>query len=206
LGEGKAFVLGSNGPEVPTATAWYTQAGENGQVMRSFVIDFVPYRLLQAQIDALPEGALQARFQTHKSLRAMLAGTRPPKAGTLPGPGMLLAKAGAEPGPGVAIDYTIVTTRLLNVNFGSGTKTGYAAVGQTNSDYWNLGSFAGASTAVLTNLAWSDTNASTVGIIVSNAPGVASNSLTTDPMYSSYVMPTNGGSISLTITNLPSNT
>jgi len=206
LGEGKAFVLGSNGPEVPTATAWYTQAGENGQVMRSFVIDFVPYRLLQAQIDALPEGALQARFQTHKSLRAMLARTRPPKAGTLPGPGMLLAKAGAEPGPGVAIDYTIVTTRLLNVNFGSGTKTGYAAVGQTNSDYWNLGSFAGASTAVLTNLAWSDTNASTVGIIVSNAPGVASNSLTTDPMYSSYVMPTNGGSISLTITNLPANT
>jgi len=205
-GQGRAFVLGSNGPEVPTATAWHTQPGENGQGKRSFVTDFVPYRALEAQINALPQGALHARSVPHKSLRSMLAATKAPAGSAKPATNMLLAKAGTDLEPGVAIDYAIVTTRLLNVNFGGGTKVGYAAVGQTNSDYWNGTNFAGASVAVLTNLAWSDTNASTVGIIVSNAPGRATNTITTDPMYSSYVMPTNNGSITLTITNLPSNT
>jgi len=205
-GQGRAFVLGSNGPEVPTATAWHTQPGENGQGTRSFVIDFVPYRALEAQINALPPGTLHAHSAPYQSLRSMLAATKPPAGNAQPGSSMLLAKAGTEPEPGVAIDYAIVTTRLLNVNFGGGTKVGYGTVGQTSSDYWNGTNFAGASLAVLTNLAWSDTNASTVGIIVSNAPGRATNTITTDPMYSSYVMPTNGGSITLTITNLPSNT
>ena len=205
-GQGRAFVLGSNGPEVPTATAWHTQEGAGGQGKRSFVIDFVPYPLIEAQIRALPQGTLHAQSVPKKSLGSMLAATKTPAGSAKPGTTMLLARAGTEPEPGVAIDYSIVSTRLLNVNFGGGTKVGYAAVGQTSSDYWNGTNFAGASVAVLTNLAWSDTNSSTVGIIVSNAPGVATNTLTTDPMYSSYVMPTNTGSITLTITNVPSNT
>ena len=63
----------------------------------------------------------------------------------------------------------------------------------------NTGSEPGA----LANLYWSDFNPSSVGIVVSNAPGVGSNPFCLDVMYQDFSHPTNTGSITVLITNLP---
>jgi len=198
LGEGRAFALGSTGPSVPTATAWHEDSG------RSFVVDFTPYRVIESEIESLPQGVLESRYQPKKSLRTMLAETSAPARRPAAEKEMLLAQAGSKLDKGVVIDYVLVSSPILDVSFG-GAKAGFAAIGQTNIDYWNHYSAAGASVGVLTNLLWTTTNGSSVGLIVSNAPGVVSNGFALDPMYAQNVCPTNGGSISVTLTNLPSN-
>src|SRR5204862_224035 len=56
-----------------------------------------------------------------------------------------------------------------------------------------------------TNLAWSDTNSSTVGVTVDNAPGQWYNPVS-DGMFSTYIYPWNGSNITVTVTNLPPGT
>jgi hypothetical protein len=105
--------------------------------------------------------------------------------------------------PGVVLDYLIVNTPLLNVEFAYAGKFGPAAAGYDPYDYWNPYSFEGYSTGWLANLYWSDWSQSAVGLVVSNAPGVGLNPFCLDPMYQYFIHPTNGGQITVTITNLP---
>src|SRR5207249_311307 len=55
-----------------------------------------------------------------------------------------IAQTDLKSEPGVVMDYLIVNSPLLNINFNGGgpEKTGFAAIGQTANDIWNDYSFA----------------------------------------------------------------
>lgn len=99
---------------------------------------------------------------------------------------------------------------LMDISFGGNppTKTGFAAVGLTTSDYWNPygTSYGGLTYGVITNLAWVDGASSGASLLVSNAPySFAWIVHPPDPMYDrgSYV---NTGRITLTLTNMSAGT
>jgi hypothetical protein len=99
---------------------------------------------------------------------------------------------------------------LIDVDFGAGNvggEVGFAATGQTTNDFWNFytrddGQGGYLTLGSLTNLKYADGSASTVGLIVGNAPGAWANS-SSDEMFHSYIYPFSGNA-SLTVTNLPS--
>jgi len=98
--------------------------------------------------------------------------------------------------------------RLINVDAGqnAGPKVGLAAVGQTGSDVWNTYQQPSSTYGVLQNLVYADSTASQVGLIVQNAPGfwgIQSPPAPIDPMYDQFVYPFDGGSVSVSVTNLP---
>src|SRR2546430_16712491 len=76
------------------------------------------------------------------------------------------------------IDPNAFSQPLLNVDFGSGTnsaKVGFAAIGQTTSDFWNLysrddGKGGYRTLGTITNLKWADGTSSAVGLTAANAP------------------------------------
>ncbi|HEX5222012.1 MAG TPA: hypothetical protein VFZ59_20785, partial [Verrucomicrobiae bacterium] len=78
-------------------------------------------------------------------------------------------------------------------------------MGQTTNDVWNWYVAPGASSAAMTNLVWSDSSGSTVGIVVSNAVGQSTNTACVDAMYRSFVYKDGAQHLTVTITNLPSN-
>ena len=91
--------------------------------------EFAPRMNGVAAVVAVREAKINLRlwrvnFAFGQSLRSMLATTQAPAAEAKPATSLFLARAGTEPEPGVAIDYAIVSTRLLNVNFGGGSKVG----------------------------------------------------------------------------------
>ncbi|HEY9172943.1 MAG TPA: thrombospondin type 3 repeat-containing protein [Verrucomicrobiae bacterium] len=229
---GKAFTLGKTGAYVPVGKAWQLLRGPEGEALQCLV-EATPYALIAPQLDALPaagapEGAravrdfkdvLQAsRLPVKKAQdkREMAADLPSRPAGQLPGKAigtadshpqlrerMTLAQAAVDATPGVVLDYLIVVTPLLNVNFADNSKLGGAAVGQNDSDLWNSYTNVGVNFGALTNLLWSDGSASTVGLTITNAQGAADNPFCLDPMYASYLYPSNSGHILVTITNLP---
>lgn len=91
---------------------------------------------------------------------------------------------------------------LLNIAFGgTSPKLGPAVVGVATNDVWNEYHHAGVSSLVsVTNLLWSDSNASPVTMTVSNAPGEWNNGAG-DNMYGPYTYQY-GGAIPITFTNL----
>jgi hypothetical protein len=102
--------------------------------------------------------------------------------------------------------------RLFNIDFGAhanpffSIKTGKAAVGLSDSDFWNLYSRDGAngeylSFSELLNLKLSDGIATDADLYVSGAPG-AWYTFNPDPMFESYLYPGNPN-INITLTNLP---
>jgi len=100
---------------------------------------------------------------------------------------------------------------LLDVDFGGSssdnTKTGFAAIGQTSSDFWNFYNRTDSSgnwqnNGALTNLKLVDGTITPIGLVVNNAPGAWLNG-STDPMYNTYIYPF-GGVATVTLTNLPS--
>jgi hypothetical protein len=92
-----------------------------------------------------------------------------------------------------------VPAALIDVAFGGSltSKTGYAAVGQTTSDFWN--SVVNGSLP-LSNLRFADTTLSGAALTVSGALGASVNSVS-DPMYANYLW--NLGDITVTVSNLP---
>ncbi len=204
--EGRSFTLGQPERSVPAGKSWQVLTNEDGQV-RHLLIESTPYNLIKAQLDALPgEGAYMPSGKTATNLQTALLD--PKTAQPLDGSEWLMARSSVplDAEPGVLLDYLIVNTALLNVEFCYTGKYGPAAFGYDSWDYWNVYSFEGYEVGALTDLYWSDNNQSSVGIVVSNAPGAACNPLCVpvDYMYAYFVHPTNGGLISVTITNLPS--
>ena len=102
----------------------------------------------------------------------------------------------------IAPGNTTYSQLLINVDFGTGTKSsklGFAATGITANDFWNLY----AQSSSLPNLKmWNGTN-SEAGINVDHATG-AFGSGAADPMLAVYRYPPNLTNIVATITNLPS--
>jgi len=210
--EGRSFALGEPDLGVPTGKTWETLRGAEGEP-RQFLIEGTPYRLLRPLLDALPARtaslsprepqSLQASLQQLK--RTPLAPSDGARESGAPGSSRLMAKVqtAIDAEPGVVLDYLIVNTALLNVEFVYAGKLGSAAAGYDPFDYWNAYNFEGYSTGWLANMYWSDWNQSSVGLVVSNAPGVGLNSFCLDPMYQYFIHPTNGGQVTVTITNLP---
>ena len=132
----------------------------------------------------------------------------------------LLAIANLEPGDTgsyrliVTNAYTAVTSEvavltvlfpqpLLNVDFGSSSqssKTGFAVVGQTPSDFWS-GYAAG--TPGITNILFADGSPTRVSVVVSNAPSWFWND-STDPMMHEAIIPVGSSTpFPVTILGLP---
>ncbi len=115
------------------------------------------------------------------------------------------AQATLEP-PGGAWESLVVNNHLLNVNFADNTKAGFAAIGQTDNDYWNPYVMPYYSLGTLQNILWSDQSGSPVDITVANAPGQWGNGFCVDPMYASFIYPWDSGHITVTIADLPADT
>jgi Immunoglobulin domain len=100
-----------------------------------------------------------------------------------------------------------VTPRIMNINFASADtkKVGFGAIGLTANDFWNGYEFPWGTSVALTNLKWSDSSSSTVGIEVDNAPGQWGNPVS-DGMYDSYIYSWDGNNVTITLTNLPAGT
>ncbi len=110
---------------------------------------------------------------------------------------------------------------LINIDFGAGPgpseKVGMAALvaiegpatGTESNAFWNFytrdenGGYR--TFGAVTNLLTSSQTTTRIGLTVSNAPGMWGNG-STDPMYSSYIYPFNGGNAMVTLTNLPPGT
>jgi len=98
---------------------------------------------------------------------------------------------------------------LIDLAFGAGTNTaevGFAATGQTTNDFWNFysrddGSGGWRSFGMLTNLEYVDGTSSGAAMTIANAPGAWGNG-SSDPMYSTYLYPFDGGNITVTVSNL----
>jgi hypothetical protein len=94
---------------------------------------------------------------------------------------------------------------LLNVNFAAYTqvKLGFAATGQTPSDFWNNYTAPFQAFAWLSNLAMADGTPTTVGLTVQNGAGHWGFTHP-DLMYNCFCYSQDNGDIILTVTNLPS--
>jgi hypothetical protein len=195
--EGKAFSLGEAGEPVPVYKRWQAVEG------RSFLIEATPLKWIAARLAALPRYAGPLPSRTVTQLPRLLAGLRRADAAT---PSLARMERSAwklEDEPGLVLDYLIVNQALLNVDFAGGLKSGPAAVGQCEDDWWNVYYFPGESAAALTDLEWSDRTPSEIGLAVSNAPEWGYHTAIADFMYYSFVLGTNSARLIVTITNLP---
>ena len=100
----------------------------------------------------------------------------------------------------LAATLAAMPAALIDVAFGGSltSKTGYAAIGQTTSDFWNsvvVGSLP------LSNLRFADRTLSGAALTVSGAGGASVNSVS-DPMYANYLWNLNGD-VTVTVSNLP---
>ena len=197
--QGRAFLIGDTGLEIPVVKSW--------QELSSIpcLVESVPYSLIQPQLGQLPPATASltpGRKEPLATAIQRLAHARHTPAFTAR---MAVANSPLPGAAGLVWDYLIVSTHVLNINFGSvsAAKSGFAAAGESTNDYWNGYSFTSTNNITLTNLLWSDTNASGANLTVLNAPGTNSNPVS-DGMFQSYVSSTTN--ITLTLTNLASGT
>lgn len=114
--------------------------------------------------------------------------------------GLQIVESAAVPPPPANI------TNLFNVNFGSPStnKVGFAAVGLATNDYWNGYYNSSNLSGSIVGLINASGTASALGLTVLNAPGIGSwnGGGNGDGMYTSFVYATNGGNVTLLLTNL----
>jgi hypothetical protein len=173
--EGRSFTLGEPDLSVPTGKTWETLRGPQGEA-RQFLIEASPYRLLKPMLDALPVRTAPFSPREPQSLQAALRQLKAPTEPSSRTGLMAKAERAVAADPGVVLDYLIVNTALLNVEFVYTGKYGLAAFGYDAYDYWNYYDCNGCLVGWLTDLYWSDSSQSSAGLIVSNAPGVGNNS------------------------------
>lgn len=196
--QGKAFSSGDDTTAIPVGKNWLEVNGRN------FLVESTPYSLIETLLSALPAQTAQVHSQTPKSFQAMLL--------SIPTPSLAkkssriqLAKTSVNK-PGVVLDYLMVSTPLLNINFGGydTDKVGPAAIGDTTNDFWN-GCGGRTPSTTIYDLKWADGNRSGISTTVLNAPGVWGNT-TGDGMYDVFIYPWNGGSVTNTLFNVPPGT
>src|SRR5262249_23949883 len=88
----------------------------------------------------------------------------------------------------------IASGQLLNINFGSGSKVGFAATGLSTNDQWNL---VDGSSTTATNFVLANAGSSSVGLTITGAAGTGANN-SGDAMYDSYLYSSNSTAGSIT--------
>lgn len=183
---GTAFKINSEEPAgapsrfgTPSANKWMRD-GELGYLLES--TDYLSLKpaletLQRKQAKTGPITSITNLAYLEKSAQAALGWTRGPSL-NLPMESLsrtrLASRALSE--PGVVLDYRLVTTSLLNVNFGLGTRVGPAAAGKTSGDYWNPFATRWETHGTLDNAYWSDSTASGIQLVLDNTPGHWGNS------------------------------
>lgn len=97
-------------------------------------------------------------------------------------------------------------TKLLNVNIvadPNDVKTGHAAYGLTTSDYWNTYLAPGSYSTTVNNMKWSDNEASSISMTITNGPGQWGTSTPNDAMFNSYAYDWNGQGVGINFSGLP---
>jgi hypothetical protein len=162
---------------------------------RVFLLEYADYLSLKPALDELASVSSSNR---HEFLANSLP--QPLRAGSKR-QSLQLAKLDLEEN-GVVLDFKLVNSALINVNFGGNTKSGAAVVGSTG-DNWNSYVYPNNTDVTVPNLVWNvGSTPSPVSLRVQNGPGQWGFT-TTDPMYWTYIYPQSGGNITLTINNLP---
>jgi Concanavalin A-like lectin/glucanases superfamily/Bacterial TSP3 repeat len=202
IGPGKAFSLGDSTVEIPVGKSWQKLEG------RDFLIESTPFLLLKEELDKLPPESASVTPRKRQPIKqALLQAPIPSQASTRTARPFLMAQGPLQK-PGVVLDYLITSSHLLNLNFGapSNNKVGFAAIGQTASDYWNGYHFPGVYAGALVNLLWSDNTSSTMGVTVLNGNGEWGNGVN-DGMYGPYTYSASAlNNLQITLTNVPSGT
>ncbi|HEV2208112.1 MAG TPA: hypothetical protein VG167_05015 [Verrucomicrobiae bacterium] len=163
----------------PIGTNVTIPAGEGSTILSVF-----PTATAEAQPLATVTVALQPDPQEAYVLGAQTSQT------------LALVESGSLPLP------TLINLDFVPQNYNPNSyKVGFAATGQTASDFWNALSCPNQYGASLANLVAADFSATTVGLTVNNCPGTwAQNS--PDPMYAGYMYPSYGQTGTLTFNNL----
>ena len=196
---GQAFKTGSEDPpdhdaqpKTPVVKRWFRDAAwaylsESADYLslKSAFQTLEPYQARAGSVTSVTNLAFLAAARNADSERHSLGATEArPKALLM----ALAASGSVKAEPGILVDYRLVTTSLLNINFGTIERTGPAAAGKSSSDYWNLFNTAYATFGTLDNLLWSDGTGSGTQLVLENCPGVWGNS-TGDGMMDGYVYP-----------------
>lgn len=199
--EGKAFTLGENNEAIPVGKRWLEL--EPG---RWFLMESTPYSLLKSQLETLSASLSRPKktrtAKTH-NLKSLLKETTEQAAVKAEKKNLTLALGKVDSDPGVVVDYLLVNVPLLNIDLINAGKYGFAAIGQTTSDFWNGYDCYGCNSGWLSNLYWSDSTSSSAGIIVSNAPDYGYSQYALDPMYGYFIYGSSNAHATVTITNLP---
>lgn len=194
MAEGRAFVWQKSSgsavkPSVPTSKLWQ----KNGN--RVFLLEFADYLSLKPALDELASIKSDNRH-------AFMAESLPEQVGVESKHQPLQLAILDSTDDGVVLDFKLVNSALINVNFGGDNKSGAAVVGSTG-DNWNSYVHPYYSDVTVPNLIWnSGSTPSQVSLRVQNANGQWG-FVTTDPMYYTYIYPSMGGNITLTVNNLP---
>jgi len=168
---------------IPVQKRWVESGG------RRFLVESVDYQALKSLLDQLParqSSVKPSRKSTNPQALPALTPVQSSRTALLaqltPSPSPLLDS------PGVVLDYELVYSSLLNIQFGNsiGRKVGGAAVDRTTGDYWNWYVHPGDMTATMTNLLWSHEVGSPINMTVLNAPGQWGNT-TGDAMFDGYI-------------------
>jgi hypothetical protein len=200
--EGKAFEAPQkeeNQVMLPVQKSWIQSEG------RVFLVESVDFASVKPLLDGL--AIKQAGNGTS---RAHFGGSLPRKIAPGPARGeFLLAKESSMREPGIVLDYLLVNTCLLNINFAgtqgaavAGVKSGPAAMGYMGDDFWNMCDAPYSYSNTVSNLKWHDgtASASNIKVTILNAPGTWGNN-TGDRMYDNYSY-SYSGNMDITVTNL----
>jgi hypothetical protein len=213
MAEGRAFTASDHNAEsLPVAKTWLEAEGG-----RKFLIETADYLSLKSQLEELPRTAaivpqnsyrlaqsgssLPLQFQGKRSAQPLrLASAN----GVRPAPGAIPTQRLALASPGVVMDFILVNSALINIDFGvtTTTKTGLAVVGKTTADFWNTFSASDRTNKVLL-LSDGTTVGGALFITNSFTNGLISPSCG-EPMFDSYVCSTD--LVMVVISNLPPTT
>ena len=201
LAPGTAWSLDGVEDQIPVAKNLCSFPGLSGR----YLIESTPYMLLQPRLNTLPTASVSPRKIYHNIELAMKE--NPPSSAVVSNVQPVeVAQAGDAANCGLALDWTLVTSAILNVDFGAGTeKIGLAAIGQSTNDLWNWCNTAYHDPFYLTNLVWSDATICRAALQVNNGADLWGNE-TGDPMYDSYIYPSSGGDITVRLSSMPAGT
>ena len=211
--QGKAFSVGQEPVSGVDVRKHWIPSEEN-----SLLLESVPHHRIRAKVEALPrletipleqlvepeaEGAglpFPPLDSSSKGLESLFAPLPGHETVMFSGNGYEMAALELD---GFVIDYTLtLTARLINIDFASGGKTGFAAVGQYSWDTWNT------CNSGTTSLVWSDGQTSGASVTINNLPGSWSFTCCMPPidaMYDGYLY-AYSSSGTVTINSLPAGT
>jgi hypothetical protein len=231
---GKAFSLGEDSSKVDVQKVWLESDGRTllyetvphpwiKEDLQRLPVLKQPLREPSLSIPSEHEqGSYTPRGQSRKLENLIARNLKPILPGFASAPLRQRAPRGGQPAtelaglaglgsPGFVIDFTLVDYPVISIDFGAGhgEKRGFAAIGRTSSDLWNVYDLqSAASTNIFyangLSLLYTDGSLSGASVEVLNAPGgwsFQSSMQAVDPMYDDYMYPL-AGEATVTINSL----